>query len=365
MTHNTQERITAVREKLAAWEVDALYITNAVNRRWLSGFTGSAGSLLITADLAIIGTDFRYWEQAQQQTPDFELMRLGRGNPDLPTEKDLLLRLEDGVIGVEGDDMSINTFWQLGNQLEESNVQLKPLGNVISGMRDIKTAPEIEMIRQAAAITDWAMSQVNEMIQPGMLERDVAWELEKMMREKGADGVAFDIIVAGGPNAALAHHRPGERPLQEGDTIVIDMGAKLNGYHSDMTRSFHLGSNPSEKFWEIYNLVHKAQLNALENMKVGMSGQEIDALARDVIKEAGYGDLFGHSLGHGVGLEIHEGPRLSMLTKSLIPAGAVVSVEPGIYIPGWGGIRIEDLIVLTEEGPQFLSNCPKNPIIEI
>jgi Xaa-Pro aminopeptidase len=209
------------------------------------------------------------------------------------------------------------------------------------------------------------MSAVNEIIRPGMSEKQVAWELEKMMREAGADGMAFPVIVASGPNGAFAHHSSGDRQLKVGDPIIIDMGASLNGYQSDLTRTFYLGKAPDEKFWEIYNLVHNAQKAALKAIRAGKKSNAIDKVARDAITKAGYGKEFGHGLGHGVGLEIHEEPRLSFTAedKERLTAGAVVTVEPGIYIEGWGGVRIEDLVLVTDTGVEILSRCSKNPII--
>lgn len=358
-----EERLTAVRNKLSEWEVDALLITSASNYRWLSGFTGSACTLLITADRALLGTDFRYWEQATQQAPAFELIKMGRGE-EYASVHDMAGMTHAQTIGVEGNHLSINQFKQL-NEKEGNTHNWVPLGETIETLRLIKTPAEIEQIRSAAAITDWAMSQVNEWAKVGMSEQALAWQLEKAMRERGAEGMAFEVIVASGPNAALAHHRPGQRTLQPGDSIVIDMGAKLNGYHSDLTRSFHMGTEPDETFWQVYNLVLAAQENALSKMRPGMKGQEIDALARDVINEAGHKEHFGHSLGHGVGLEIHEGPSLSWVNEKEIPSGSVLTIEPGVYVPGWGGVRIEDLVVLGDDGVHFLSHCPKTPLIAL
>jgi Xaa-Pro aminopeptidase len=193
----------------------------------------------------------------------------------------------------------------------------------------------------------------------------VAWELEKMMREAGADSMAFPVIVASGPNGASAHHTAGDRKVQAGDTIIVDMGASLNGYQSDLTRTFYLGNEPDVKFWEIYNHVHEAQKTALSKIKAGVSGNAVDKAARDKITDAGYGKNFGHGLGHGLGLEVHENPRLSFMVdeKETLPAGAILTVEPGIYIDGWGGVRIEDLVLVTESGIEVLSHCSKNPII--
>jgi Xaa-Pro aminopeptidase len=212
-----------------------------------------------------------------------------------------------------------------------------------------------------------AMSAVNEIVRPGMSEKQLAWELEKLMREAGADGLAFPTIIASGPNGANAHHSAGERKLKAGDTITVDMGASLNGYHSDLTRNFYLGSTPDEKFWEVYNTVHTAQKKALAAIKAGADVQAVDKEARDFIAEAGYGANFGHGLGHGLGLEVHENPRLSpsAVNPRTLPAGAIVTVEPGIYIEDWGGVRIEDLVLVTEDGFEYLSHCSKNPIIPI
>jgi Xaa-Pro aminopeptidase len=237
------------------------------------------------------------------------------------------------------------------------------LPETVEALREVKAEEEIELIRRAAAITDAAMEQVPTLARVGIDERELAWQLERRMREAGADEMAFPVKVAGGPNAARPHHSPGDRPLQVGDTIIVDMGAAVGGYRSDLTRSFHLGADPGQKFWEVYNLTLQAQKTALAEMRAGMSGREIDGLARSVIEAGGYGDDFGHSLGHGVGLEIHEGPRLGRTTDEAAPAGAVVTVEPGIYLPGWGGIRIEDLVLLTAEGAETISACPKTPII--
>jgi Xaa-Pro aminopeptidase len=236
---------------------------------------------------------------------------------------------------------------------------------MISSFRTIKLAEEIEAIRSAARITDSAMEKVPLIAKPGMTESQLAWELEKLLRETGASELSFPIIVASGPNSARPHHMTGERSLQIGDTIIIDMGAKLNGYCSDLTRSFHIGESKNEQFSNVYDLVLKAQTNALEKMSAGMLSRDIDGLAREIIDEAGFGNNFGHGLGHGVGLDIHENPRLSWTNEDIVESGVVITVEPGIYLPGWGGIRIEDLVQVKDNGVEFLSKCPKKPIIAV
>jgi Xaa-Pro aminopeptidase len=360
-----QERIEAARGLMKEWAVDGLLISSSANRRWLSGFTGSAGSLLITRKGAWLATDFRYWEQAEQQAADFSLYKLIRDKKQ--TLSALIAGQKLAVLGVEGEHMSIKAFAALENALEKEGAELdmQPLDQTVEPLRHIKTEAELATIRAAAAITDIAMTAVPQLAKPGMTETALAWELEKLMRENGAEGMAFPVIVASGPNAALAHHRPGERPLQIGDSIVVDMGAAVNGYMSDMTRTFHLGGQPDDKFWEIYNLTLKAQETALAGIKAGLTGQACDALARDVIAAAGYGEAFGHSLGHGLGLEVHEGPSFNSQNEKEIPAGAVVTVEPGIYLSGWGGVRIEELVLVTENGVERLSHCPKEPVIQV
>jgi Xaa-Pro aminopeptidase len=266
-------------------------------------------------------------------------------------------------IGLEAHVVTVAQF----SILQRSDaVQWVELESSVEALRFVKSAEEIATIRTAAQITDLAMEQVNAIAKPGMSEKALAWELEKRMHAEGADGLSFATIVASGINGAKPHHRPGSRELQIGDAITIDMGASVAGYHSDMTRTFHLGDNPEPHFWEVYNTVFSAEQTAIHNMRAGMTGAAIDSLARDIIVEAGYGDAFVHSLGHGVGLEIHEGPGLSDINqKGIIPAGATVTVEPGIYLPGWSGVRIEDLVLVTETGSEAISRCSHTPIIPV
>ncbi|MFQ5433651.1 MAG: M24 family metallopeptidase [Anaerolineae bacterium] len=355
-----EQRVTAVRQKLAAWDVEGVLIASPANRRWLSGFTGSAGQLLITADTALLATDFRYWEQAVAQAPTFTLFKHNR-TPE--NGRAFFVEAGASTIAIEADHTTLSNAKQIRKAGE--GITFKPIKSAIEPLRAIKTADEIETIRAAAAITDEVMAQFPDIARPGITEKEAAWELEKRMRELGADGMAFEVIVAAGENAALPHHRPTDRELRMGDPIIVDMGAMLNGYHSDMTRTFFLGE-PDEQFWAVYNLVLAAQTAVLDNLKPGLNGKEADALARDVIAAAGHGDHFGHGLGHGVGLEIHETPFLSVRSeKTTLAAGMTATIEPGVYLPGWGGVRIEDLVYLTENGIAFLSHCPKTPVISI
>lgn len=352
------ERLAKVRWQLDAWKVDSVLIGSPANRRWLSGFSGSAGWLLVSREQAILAADFRYWEQATIEAPHFELFKL---SGPLVGNWPGLLAAGGARIGIEAQHVTVAVWEELR---EATNAEVIPLQETLESLRQVKSGKELELVQEAAAITDRVMVQVPQIAGPDLTEKQIAWELEKRLRESGADGLAFPIIVASGPNSALPHHRPGERRLRPGDWLLVDMGAALDGYHSDLTRTFYLGAQPDELFKEVYEVVSAAQGEALSRIMAGMSGQEVDGQARQIIEEAGYGDHFGHPLGHGIGLTLHEGPRLGPTAAGdPLPAGAVVTIEPGIYLPGRGGVRIEDLIVLTGRGPKRLSHCPYEPAI--
>jgi len=355
------ERLAAVRRALPEWEVEGVLINGTSNRRWLSGFTGSNAQLLITAEKALLATDFRYWEQATLQAPAFTLFKHQRRQQDTV---DFIRAAGVAHIGVEAEH---TTLADMAHLRKVEGIRWQELAQSVEPMREVKSAGEIEAICAAAAITDHTMARVNALARPGMNERALAWELEKVMRQSGADSAAFTVIVASGPNSALPHHHPSDRPLQAGDTIIVDMGAESGGYKSDLTRTFYLGGEPDEQFWEIYEVVQRAQTAVLDSLKAGAHNKAIDALARDLITEAGHGEHFGHGLGHGVGLDIHEGPALTFRSKDeeTLAAGMVMTVEPGVYIPGWGGVRIEDLVHVTETGVELLSQCPNTPVIPI
>ncbi|HSM56163.1 MAG TPA: aminopeptidase P family protein [Candidatus Sulfomarinibacteraceae bacterium] len=353
------QRLSQVRSLFDEWEADALLLKGEANRRWLSNFTGSNAWLLITAEDACLATDFRYWEQAQSQSPHFQLFKMER----LHSIKTLLQSVAGCRVALERQHITLGDFALL-KEVEE--IDWLPRERTVEPLRAVKTADEVDMIRRSAAITDQVMEMVPELARPGLSERELAWQLEREMRESGADSLAFSVVVASGPNAALPHHRPGARTLQAGEALLIDMGAVVDGYRSDMTRTFFLGDTPDDTFWEIYNLVLDAQVAALEALKPGLSGPEVDKVARDIIGAQERADQFGHGLGHGVGLEIHEDPRLSPTgTDEPLQERMVTSVEPGVYVPGWGGVRIEDLVALTADGVEILSQCSKEPIIPL
>lgn len=360
--NDTMERLTAVRAHLSEWRVDGILISSGSNQRWLSGFTGSAGYLLVTAEKALLATDFRYWEQAMAQSPDFTLVRHNR---TAEADQEFLALAGVQTIGLEADHISLNEAARWAKAAE--NVAWVHLGATLEPLRWQKSAAELEAIRAAAAITDAAMAQVPALARPGMTERALAWELEKLMREAGAEAMAFDILVASGPNSALPHHKAGERPLQPNDPLIVDMGAQVGGYKSDLTRTFYLGE-PDAQFRAVYELVLAAQTAVFQHARPGQNGNEVDAHARAIIQAAGHGDHFGHGLGHGVGLDIHEGPFFSYTPAGAnytLKPGMVVTVEPGVYIPGWGGVRLEELTLATADGLERLSYCPKEPGINV
>ncbi len=353
------ERATRLAAQLPEKELDAMLISNPENRRYLSGFTGSAGYLLITPERSVLFTDSRYTEQAANQSPHFQVVQVKSGwDWLLDTLK------ETGVkrIGFESENITVASYNRVVDALKEdealSGASLLATAGITEELRILKDAEELVQLQKAIDASDQAMTAVCPTIAAGMTEREVAWRMEMAMREFGADNISFDTIVAAGPNGAMAHHHPSDKVIQAGEPIVIDMGAQIGGYCSDITRTVVVGE-PDEMFHRIYSIVLGAQLAAIHTVRPGMTGEECDAISRDIIAEAGYGDNFGHSLGHGVGLAVHEKPWVSSRGKDALQAGMVFTVEPGIYLTGWGGVRIEDIVILGEEGATPLSQAGK------
>jgi Xaa-Pro aminopeptidase len=352
------ERLRRLRDRIAEKGLDAVFITRAENRRYLSGFHGSAGALLITAGAAVLATDFRYTEQAVVQAPDFEILRIANKLADwFPG---LVADLGIKALGFESEDISFDFYRRLGRTLEEMSppVRLTPLSGLVESLRAVKEPAEIALIERAVAISDAAFDATEAMIRPGVTELKVAWELEKSLREHGSEALPFEIIVASGPNAALPHHHPADRAIREGDAVVIDMGARYQGYASDLSRTVCAGA-PDDTFKKVYRTVLEAQRAAAAMIRAGVTGHRADSAARRVIKKAGYGEAFGHSLGHGVGLAEHELPRLGPGSREKLEDGMVFTIEPGVYLSGWGGVRIEDLAVMEGGRPRILSAARK------
>lgn len=356
-----ESRIEALREETARKGMDAAWIIQPENRRYLSGFratdtqfTESSGSLFIGRDKLILTTDSRYTTEATSETQAFEVITLKKGLTDV--FPDLMSQLGSGVLGFEEDYVTWGLHRDVVKALEaaSASVRLVPMEGMAAKMREVKDALEIEAIQASADLISKVLDDVVPELKPGMTEKEVAWKIEVLVREANADGLAFPTIVASGPNAALPHAVPTDRELRPGEPIIFDMGAKLNGYCSDMTRTVFL-EEPDDFFKKIYRTVREAQLTALKAIRPGIQSDQPDAAAREVIAQAGFGDYFGHSLGHGVGLATHEGPRLSPLRPAALKQGMVVTVEPGIYIPGKGGVRLEEMVAIEEEGPRILT----------
>jgi Xaa-Pro aminopeptidase len=354
-------RLSALRQKMAGQKLDAMLVTQAENRRYLSGFTGSAGYLFITATQAHLATDSRYWEQVGQQAADFTLAKIEAGKSNQLFAE--LVRAAGATrVGYEAGDLTVATYRDLQKALRPDRARalarLVPTKGLVEGLRAIKDAAELALIERAVALGDAAFAYGVRRMKPGLTEKQAAWEIERYLREHGAEGVAFELIVASGPNGALPHARPSDRVIQAGEPIVIDMGCRVDGYNSDLTRTIVLGE-PGEKFREVYAIVLKAQLAAEEALRAGPKGKEIDAVARQIIVDAGYGEYFGHGLGHGVGLAVHEEPGLGKLGEKPLQPNMVCTIEPGIYLPGEFGVRIEDMAVVTADGCRVLTKAKK------
>ncbi|MDP6549942.1 MAG: Xaa-Pro peptidase family protein [Dehalococcoidia bacterium] len=354
-----RDRLDRLRGQFRERELDAMLISAPENRRYLSGFTGSAGYLFVSAEQAVLVTDSRYTEQAAGQATEYRVIQV-RGGWDWLLEQ----LKESGAkrLGFESQDMTVATYNGLLEVLkkEESlgQVSMVAAPGMAEEQRAIKDGSELAALRKAIHASDSAMEGVRLEIREGMTEREVAWRMESAMRDFGSEGTSFDTIVAAGPNGAMAHHMPSDRPIGRGEPIVIDMGAKVDGYCSDLTRTVMVGE-PDETFRKVYDIVLGAQLTAISTVKAGMTAGECDGLARSVITEAGFGDKFGHGLGHGVGLAVHEDPRVGPKSSDPLAPNTVFTVEPGIYITGWGGVRIEDIVLMEGEGATPLSKASK------
>ncbi len=353
-----KKRIDALRSRMSAGEAEAFWVSQPDNLFYLSGCEGLEGYLLITQEKAVIITDFRYVEQAERQSPGFEIFQIkGRMAEWLP-----VLFQSGGFkkLGFESGHLSFASYQTLSDIIRNNSlpVEFVPLDGWIESVRMIKEKEEIDFIVRAAEITGAALEHVERVLRPGISEKALAWEIERFMRDNGSQSVPFDLIVAAGPNSALPHARPSDYIIQAGEPIVVDIGSRYRNYGSDMTRTFYIGEQ-DETFKKVYSTVLDAQMTAIAGIKGGMTGSQADAIAREVISRAGYPEAFGHSLGHGIGLVTHENPRVGPNSTDVLGEGMVFTVEPGIYISGWGGVRIEDDVVVENNSLRVISFARK------
>ncbi len=354
-------RLSRFRKLLAEGDIDTFLVAVPENRYYLSGFeaedlmpTESSGYLLITGSRQHLLTDFRYEEEARQEAPGFELIIYRDGlAASLP---ELFSTLSTEKLGVEAHYLTVTTFREIEAALRQArpNAVMEPVENLVEGMRIIKDADEIKLIKESVRHSERVIEAVWNGLQVGKTEKEVAWEIERRIRENGAESVSFPPIAASGPNAALPHAVPSSKRISAGESVILDMGSRLHLYCSDMTRTW-VGGTPDGKLKEIYRIVREAQLAAQDAIRAGMESSAVDRVARDIIEQAGYGDNFGHGLGHGVGLAVHEPPRLSKRKPTVLEPGMVVTIEPGIYLPGFGGVRLENMVVVTENGCELFN----------
>lgn len=362
-----QKRVNGLRAWMQEKNIEGAYINNPVDVRYLSGFTGGEAELFVSADKAVLITDSRYTIQAGLETKGvYEVVTVGGGWKIIYDKvKELTVVAGVKTLAVEESYLSHKEYKFAAEALE--GVALTDLDGAVAKLREIKDAGELAIMEKAAAIGDAAFAHVLQIIKPGMTENEVKNELEHKMKQLGASATSFETIVASGVRSAMPHGTASEKIIEDGDIVTMDFGCIYEGYCSDMTRTFFVG-DPSGRpetaqLKEIYEIVNTARQRAADAARAGMTGAEVDAVARDYIKEKGYGDAFGHGTGHSVGLEIHESPNVSPRNGEPLPEGVVVTIEPGIYIEGLGGVRIEDSVYLTREGCRYLTNSPRELLV--
>ncbi len=343
---------------------DGILIVNEENRRYFTGFHSSAGMLIVTRDNAVFLTDSRYIEAAQNKITDCPVMeskKLKDQIPDILKAVGLDKKLMPKLL-VESDKLTVNELKYYRHLFKPIRLSTVGGDKIINTLREIKTQKELDSIIKAQRIAEKAFENVLNFIKPGVSEKEIALELDFYMLRNGAEALSFDTIAVSGKKSSMPHGVPDEKIIENGDFITMDFGAVVDGYHSDMTRTVCVGE-PSDKQREIYNIVLSAQENALKIIRAGVTAQQVDSAARDIIKNAGYGEFFRHATGHGVGIEIHEGPVVGGNPKITLKTGNIVTVEPGIYIPDEFGVRIEDMVYVTDDGCMNLTCSPKNLII--
>ena len=351
-----RQRLAALKEAMLQEGIDGLLVSGASNIRYLTGVDGKDMNLWVGAGQSMVLTDFRYLEVAQSLAPDFEYHEVKVGSD----AGDFLAGRQEERLGLERDHLSLADYEALSAKVPAG--RLIPTDDLILGLREVKDEGEIEATRRACAIGDACFDHLCGFLKPGITEREAALEIEYFMKSAGGEALSFDVICVSGTNTSRPHGIPGNRALAPGDFVTMDYGCKVDGYCSDMTRTVAIGE-PDEEMKGIYELVLRAQETACRGIRAGLACQEADRLARDVIKEAGLASYFGHGLGHGTGLDIHEAPRLRPGYPGQLQVNSIVSVEPGVYLPGRFGVRIEDLVVVKEEGVDILTRSPKKLLI--
>ena len=339
--------------------LDAVLISDGFNMRYFSGFTGATGYLLVTKNSKNLFTDSRYTIAAKLQAPDYHVVEVDSSRDYCAVINKIIEAEKIEVLGFEALKVRYSEYETLKERLLAK--ELVPMKGELARLRRIKTAEEIEKMRHAEHIGDIAFEEVLHHIRPGVTEIEIAAKLEYIMKLNGAEKLSFESIIASGVNSSKPHAEPGHRAIEKGDFVTMDFGCVYEGYCSDMTRTIVVGK-ADKKQKDIYSTVLKAQMAVLDMLKPGMAGKEYDKVARDIIYNAGFEGCFGHGLGHSVGLEIHEDPRFSMIEEDIIEAGMVMTVEPGIYVPDFGGVRIEDMVVVTENGYENFAHSPKELI---
>lgn len=337
-----------------------MLIMRPENRAYLSGFKGTNGALLIERENAYLFTDFRYVEQAKKESPHFQIKQI-KGLPER-TLSNFIQSDKIRTLGCEGDYLTYEQFKIINQELE--GAELKPVTGLVEGLRAIKDENEINLLRRSAKICDDTFKHILGYLKPGVHEEDIALEMEFFMRRAGAGSISFPTIVASGARSALPHGTAGKKKLRAGELVTLDFGAVYKGYHSDMTRTVVLG-RASDKQKEIYTIVLEAQTAGIAAVRAGVCAAEVDKAARGVIEKYGYGEFFGHSAGHGLGLTVHEEPHITFKNDKELQPGMVITVEPGIYLSGWGGVRIEDMVLVHEKGFNLLTGSPKEELLEI
>ncbi len=361
MAHPIHHRIDAIRQQLTRSGLDALLVLVAENRYYVSGYTGedsqfdeSAGALIVTTDALVLATDSRFDVQARAESPLYDVVCYKKGlSEELPS---LVKRLGIRRMGFESVRMTVFQLEKMKNALNDAGagVSLEPVTDWVETLRAVKSDEEIDATRRALAIAEDAFDVAIRHIAPGMTEKAAAWELEKAIRDLGADALSFPIICAAGTNAALPHAIPGDRVISDDAPLLFDWGARRNHYCSDVSRTIILGKVDAT-FRKVYRTVRDAQCRAIDAIRAGVSSKSVDTIARDTIDAAGFAGKFGHGLGHGTGIAVHEAPRLSPLKDTVLEAGMIVTVEPGVYLPEWGGVRLENQVVVRDDGPEVLN----------